>query len=99
MWQSDPIANDQGQRVTTTSAAKPSAELGDTVLLRLAAIAAQFGAEYTSGDARSAAERVAEGLFNPSSALDKPRLEAGLAGSIRNGLKRVKGFRSMVPRR
>jgi GTPase Era involved in 16S rRNA processing len=49
--------------VTTTSAAKPSAELGDAVLLRLAAIADQFGAEYTSGDARSVAERVAEGRF------------------------------------
>ena len=52
-----------GQRVTTTSDAKPSPELGDAVLLRLAAIADEFGAEYTSGDARSVAERVAEGRF------------------------------------
>ncbi len=36
---------------------------GDAVLLRLAAIADEFGAEYTSGDARSVAERVAEGRF------------------------------------
>ena len=37
--------------------------MGDAVLLRLAAIADEFGAEYTSGDARSVAERVAEGRF------------------------------------
>ncbi len=36
---------------------------GDAVLLRLAAIADEFGAEHTSGDARSVAERVAEGRF------------------------------------
>jgi len=61
--QSDSIADDEGQRVTTTSDAKPSLELGDAVLLRLAAIADEFGAEHTSGDARSVAERVAEGRF------------------------------------
>ncbi len=49
--------------MTTTNDAKPSSELGDAVLLRLAAIADEFGAEYTSGDARSVAERVAEGRF------------------------------------
>ncbi len=36
---------------------------GDAALLRLAAIADEFGAEHTSGDARSVAERVAEGRF------------------------------------
>ena len=60
---SDPMADKQSQRVTTTSDAKPSPELGDAVLLRLAAIADEFGAEYTSSDARSVAERVAEGRF------------------------------------
>jgi hypothetical protein len=54
---------DERQRVTTTSDANPSPELGDAILLRLAAIADEFGAEYTSGDARSVAERVAEGRF------------------------------------
>ena len=50
-------------KMTTTSAAKSSPKSGDAVLLRLAAIADEFGAEHTSGDARSVAERVAEGRF------------------------------------
>ncbi len=63
MSKRDSIADSQGQRPATTSDAKPSLELGDAVLLRLAAIADEFGAEHTSSDARSVAERVAEGRF------------------------------------
>lgn len=48
----------------TTSAAGPSAgPAGDSVLLRLAAMADEFGAVHVSTDARSVAERVAEGRF------------------------------------
>jgi len=48
------------RRVTNTA---NSVFEGDAVLLRLAAIADEFAAEHVSADARSVAERVAEGRF------------------------------------
>ncbi len=57
----NPVIEDQELR--RGEAVPNSAPDGDAVLLRLAAIADEFGAEHASGDARSVAERVAEGRF------------------------------------
>ena len=48
--------------MTNPAVSRPEFE-GDAMLLRLATIAEEFGAEHVASDARSVAERVAEGRF------------------------------------
>ena len=59
---SNSLADAQGLQASGDAAPNSGVE-ADAALLRLAAIADEFGAEYVSGDARSVAERVAEGRF------------------------------------
>lgn len=59
--QANPII--EGRDLKPKSTCDNAEPEGDGVLLRLASIADEFGAAHVSGDARSVAERVAEGRF------------------------------------
>lgn len=60
---SNSLADGKGIANSSSKPASTAGLEGDAVLLRLAAIADDLGAEYVAGDARSVAERVAEGRF------------------------------------